>query len=235
MLMCCLQMKRWLSAIFSCSSIELASRSESGLVSRLISKIATILSACIFALGGAMIGSIAGALKGHTTEAGMLRGVGVGAVAGAITGVQLMELIINGEPFSKVALICSLLNGKIFREWVSNSVLEAYQWQISNMESSNLIVDDIFEVSTSMGLPKEVIKELPIIEFFDSNKAESRSRNCAVCFQDVMDGERARLLPSCRHLFHIHCIDQWLARRPTCPLCRQLVGSQSAINIASIN
>ncbi|XP_075477359.1 NEP1-interacting protein 2-like isoform X2 [Primulina tabacum] len=223
MLMCCLQMKRWLSAIFSCSSIELASRSESGLVSRLISKIATILSACIFALGGAMIGSIAGALKGHTTEAGMLRGVGVGAVAGAITGVQLMELIINGEPFSKVALICSLLNGKIFREW------------ISNMESSNLIVDDIFEVSTSMGLPKEVIKELPIIEFFDSNKAESRSRNCAVCFQDVMDGERARLLPSCRHLFHIHCIDQWLARRPTCPLCRQLVGSQSAINIASIN
>ncbi|XP_073029419.1 NEP1-interacting protein 2-like [Primulina eburnea] len=220
--MCCLQMKRWLSAIFSCSSIELASRSESGLLSRLISKIATILSACIFALGGAMIGSIAGALKGHTTETGMLRGVGVGAVAGAITGVQLMELIINGEPFSKVALICSLLNGKIFREW------------ISNMESSNLIVDDIFEVSTSTGLPEEVIKELPIIEF-DSSEAESRSRNCAVCFQDVMDGERARLLPSCRHLFHIHCIDQWLTRRPTCPLCRQLVGSQSAINMATIN
>lgn len=32
----------------------------------------------------------------------------------------------------QVALICSLLNGKIFREWVSNSVLEAYQWQESD-------------------------------------------------------------------------------------------------------
>ncbi|XP_073124718.1 NEP1-interacting protein-like 1 isoform X2 [Henckelia pumila] len=212
MLVNCLKMKRWLSAIFSCSSIELACGPESGLVSRLIIKIATIMSTCIFALGGAMIGSVAGALKGHTTETGMLRGVGVGAVAGAITCLQLMDLIINGEPFSKVALICSLLNGKIFREW------------ISNMESSNLIVDDVFEVSEFMGLPEEVIKELPIIEF-ESKKTETHDMiNCAICFQDVMNGERARLLPSCRHLFHIHCIDEWLTRRPTCPLCRQHFG-----------
>lgn len=219
MLMCCLQMKRWLSAIFSRSSVELTiSRSHgSGLVSRLINKIATILFTCIFALGGAMIGSVAGAIKGQTTETGMLRGVGVGGVAGAITGVQLIELIINGEPFSKVALICSLLNGKLFREW------------ISDMESSNfMIVEDIFEVSAFAGLPTKVIKELPIIEY-ESNMAETR-RNCAVCFQDVMDGECTRLLPSCGHLFHIHCIDEWLTRRPTCPLCRQHVGYVTIIN-----
>lgn len=56
----------------------------------------------IFYLGGAAIGVISGALKGQTTETGFLRGFGVGAVAGAVTGVQLMELILNGEPFSKV-------------------------------------------------------------------------------------------------------------------------------------
>lgn len=61
-----------------------------------------------FCLGGASVGSISGALKGQTTETGFLRGVGVGAVTGAFTGVQLMEIILNGEPFSKVILMCLL-------------------------------------------------------------------------------------------------------------------------------
>lgn len=55
-------------------------------------------------VGGAIVGVISGALKGQTTETGLLRGVGVGAVAGAITAVQLMELVLNGEPFSKVCV-----------------------------------------------------------------------------------------------------------------------------------
>jgi gas vesicle protein len=41
-------------------------------------------------------------MKGQTTETGFLRGSGVGAVAGAITAVQLLESITNGEPLSKV-------------------------------------------------------------------------------------------------------------------------------------
>lgn len=30
----------------------------------------------------------------------------------------------------QAALICSLVNGKIFMEWVSPAVLKAYQWQV---------------------------------------------------------------------------------------------------------
>lgn len=52
--------------------------------------------------GGATVGIITGAIKGQTTETGLLRGAAVGAVTGAITTVQLVELIVNGEPFSKV-------------------------------------------------------------------------------------------------------------------------------------
>ena len=51
------------------------------------------------------MGSIVGAMKGQTTETGFLRGSGVGAVAGAITAVQLLESITNGEPLSKVNII----------------------------------------------------------------------------------------------------------------------------------
>ncbi|KAL6623379.1 hypothetical protein ACP70R_033258 [Stipagrostis hirtigluma subsp. patula] len=43
---------------------------------------------------------------------------------------------------------------------------------------------------------------------------------CTVCLADYADGDELRRLPDCRHAFHRQCIDQWLRRRPTCPVCR---------------
>lgn len=38
----------------------------------------------------------------------------------------------NSKLVFQVAFICSLVNGKIFMEWVSPAVLKAYQWQVSD-------------------------------------------------------------------------------------------------------
>ncbi|KAI9086819.1 hypothetical protein K1719_031413 [Acacia pycnantha] len=45
---------------------------------------------------------------------------------------------------------------------------------------------------------------------------------CAVCLSSLEDGEEARLLPNCKHVFHVACIDQWLASHSTCPICRTM-------------
>lgn len=168
-----------------------------------------------------MVGIVTGAIKGQTTETGLLRGAAVGAVTGAITTVQLVELILDGEPFSKVALVCSLVNGKVFMEWVSPAVLKAYLWQVSTVESSLREISDIFDINATKGLSQEVIKKLPKYNFYAVNTCgESQEVTCAICLQDFKDGDSARVLPNCKHSFHTQCIDEWLIRHGSCPICR---------------
>ncbi|THU55524.1 hypothetical protein C4D60_Mb11t07480 [Musa balbisiana] len=48
--------------------------------------------------------------------------------------------------------------------------------------------------------------------------------DCAVCLEGFKKGERCRALPSCGHVFHVACVDRWLAKSRGCPICRALVG-----------
>nr|CAB3470606.1 unnamed protein product [Digitaria exilis] len=43
-------------------------------------------------------------------------------------------------------------------------------------------------------------------------------RECPVCLGVVKEGEMVRQLPACSHLYHVVCIDRWLAEHRTCPI-----------------
>uniref|UniRef100_A0A1D1XZ32 NEP1-interacting protein-like 1 n=1 Tax=Anthurium amnicola TaxID=1678845 RepID=A0A1D1XZ32_9ARAE len=185
---------------------------------------------CTFAVGGAMVGAITGALKGLTTESGLLRGAGIGAVAGVLVSVQLLESILHGEPLSKMALFKSLLNGKIFREWVSPAMLTAYQWQVSTFEDIEREASDIFDTSSKRGISLEAIQQLPQFKVCTMS-TEPSIQICAVCLQHFKDGESARRLPICGHLYHMTCIDRWLVRHSSCPICRQDVENHVSLEL----
>ncbi|KAL6897924.1 hypothetical protein ACP4OV_006883 [Aristida adscensionis] len=57
---------------------------------------------------------------------------------------------------------------------------------------------------------------------------EERDGQCAVCLGEMEDGELGRLLPACRHAFHVECIDAWLAVSSTCPVCRTAAAAGAA-------
>ncbi|XP_042397496.1 NEP1-interacting protein 1-like isoform X1 [Zingiber officinale] len=192
----------------------------------LVRKVAFACLTCTFALCGSMVGLISGAFKGQTTETGIFRGAGIGAIVGAFVSVEFLEAWLQGEGLPKLVIFHSLIDGKIFREWVSLALLKAYQWQINAAEvRSYRESSDMFDVNRDKGLLPNVIKRLPMFKISCDEIIDSCGRNvcCVVCLQDFIDGDTARMMPMCSHIFHVVCIDVWLVKHASCPTCRQKV------------
>lgn len=71
------------------------------------------------------------------------------------------------------------------------------------------------------GLDPSVLNALPTFKFGRADGGGAVSAvDCAVCLAALEEGELTRLLPTCRHVFHVECIDMWLYSHSSCPICR---------------
>ncbi|EPS64630.1 hypothetical protein M569_10153, partial [Genlisea aurea] len=69
------------------------------------------------------------------------------------------------------------------------------------------------------GVGRKVLEAIPISPF-SAVRGGGGDQECVVCLGELEDGDMVRLLPDCKHAFHVTCVDQWLAAHVTCPLCR---------------
>ncbi|CAA7034470.1 unnamed protein product [Microthlaspi erraticum] len=76
-------------------------------------------------------------------------------------------------------------------------------------------------VVSSRGLDPAVLRSLPVFTFSDATHKDPIE--CAVCLSEFEESESGRVLPNCKHTFHVDCIDMWFHSHSTCPLCRSLV------------
>ncbi|GKB52248.1 RING-H2 finger protein ATL16-like protein [Tanacetum coccineum] len=68
------------------------------------------------------------------------------------------------------------------------------------------------------GLDESIIEQLPMCQY--SEKGKNKLYKCVVCLNEFQASDTLRVLPSCDHGFHLHCIDIWLRNNPNCPICR---------------
>nr|CAB3495357.1 unnamed protein product [Digitaria exilis] len=175
-----------------------------GLAGRVLCAVAT----CVFAAVGSLVGAVTGSMIGMATESGVLRGAGIGAISGAVFTIEVAE--------ASRDLWYSADSGV----WTLLYMMSAISSPFAETTS------DLFETgggSSRRGLPADALRRLPEMEIAADTAVDAAGEAlcCSVCLQDFRVGEQARRLPGCRHVFHVPCIDSWLVRHGSCPLCRR--------------
>ncbi|KAG2323447.1 hypothetical protein Bca52824_016660 [Brassica carinata] len=74
---------------------------------------------------------------------------------------------------------------------------------------------------SSDGLSSRFVKKLPQFKF--SEPTTRYGNDCVVCLDGFKQGQWCRNLPGCGHVFHRKCVDAWLLKAGTCPICRARV------------
>ncbi|GAA0148988.1 hypothetical protein LIER_08277 [Lithospermum erythrorhizon] len=201
-------------------------------VSSVIGNVVSAIFTFFFALVGTLLGALTGALIGQETESGFVRGAAVGAISGAVFSIEVFEssLLLWKSDESGIScllylidVITSLLSGRLVRERIGPAMLSAVQSQMGAVEVTFEEVQNIFDTGGAKGLPDDSVEKLPTVTITnDNNFDDSGERvSCSVCLQDFQIGETVRSLPDCHHMFHLPCIDKWLVRHGSCPLCRR--------------
>lgn len=201
-------------------------------VSAIIGNVFSAIFTFFFALVGTLLGAMTGALIGQETESGFVRGAAVGAISGAVFSIEVFEssLILWQSDESGIGcllylidVIASLLSGRLVRERIGPAMLSAVQSQMGAVESSFEEIPNIFDTGGAKGLPGDSVEKIPKIIITSKNNVDASGDkvSCSVCLQDFQLGETVRSLPQCHHMFHLPCIDKWLLRHGSCPLCRR--------------
>ncbi|CAJ1950266.1 unnamed protein product [Sphenostylis stenocarpa] len=67
------------------------------------------------------------------------------------------------------------------------------------------------------GLEQVVINSYPKFPFTKDGGCDT---TCSICLCEYKDSEMLRMMPECRHYFHLCCLDPWLKLNGSCPVCR---------------
>ncbi|GMI73628.1 Arabidopsis Toxicos en Levadura 68 [Hibiscus trionum] len=85
------------------------------------------------------------------------------------------------------------------------------------------IAEDEDDGNVVVGLDQAVINSYPKFQFNkDAVAAGSTNADttCSICLCEYRDLEMLRMMPECRHCFHVSCLDAWLKLNGSCPICR---------------
>ncbi|OMO78666.1 Zinc finger, RING-type [Corchorus capsularis] len=70
------------------------------------------------------------------------------------------------------------------------------------------------------GLEPVVVAAIPTVKFNREAFSSIEDAQCSICLGEYQEKEVLRIMPKCGHNFHLSCIDIWLRKQSTCPVCR---------------
>ncbi|CAD6259937.1 unnamed protein product [Miscanthus lutarioriparius] len=73
---------------------------------------------------------------------------------------------------------------------------------------------------TRSGLEPLVIAAIPTMKYNCEAFSSKDDVQCSICLGEYREKEILRIIPTCHHSFHLACLDLWLQKQTTCPICR---------------
>ncbi|CAN6691104.1 unnamed protein product [Malus baccata var. baccata] len=65
--------------------------------------------------------------------------------------------------------------------------------------------------------------KMPPAIAYGSQEIKINCKDCVICMEDFEIDQLCQVFPSCNHTFHSNCMNTWLKKSLTCPICRNCV------------
>jgi hypothetical protein len=106
-------------------------------------------------------------------------------------------------------------NSNIFNENYDNNEFISFDIEFEFITPPNNIEENSNYFTSCKEIDQKVSKSEKI-------KKEDNLLNetCFICMDNYKVHELKRILPNCNHCFHKKCVDKWLKKRSSCPVCR---------------
>uniref|UniRef100_M1DWL2 Zinc finger protein n=1 Tax=Solanum tuberosum TaxID=4113 RepID=M1DWL2_SOLTU len=106
------------------------------------------------------------------------------------------------------------------KDFVETIVRETTNWRTYfNEDCEMILIDSLVEVAKRefMSLPtvRSIMQYLHKVDFAENEL----TKECSICMSKYLPGSEAYNMP-CNHSFHSGCIETWLLKTPSCPMCR---------------
>jgi len=97
------------------------------------------------------------------------------------------------------------------------------------MDPDNMSYEQLLALEEKMGKVEKGLSTIELSTFpvhFYKKESTKGDTTCQICQSEYEDKDKLRYLP-CFHSFHMDCIDKWLQKKLTCPVCLKEVKSKS--------
>jgi len=104
-----------------------------------------------------------------------------------------------------------------------NSMRDGHEMYCSHEELLERVVGTS-QQDTKRGATTEEIEENSEIIILETTEhiaeLKDHQKICNICLEDFQEGDQIRVLTSCSHAYHPKCIDEWLSKVASCPVCK---------------
>ncbi|BAF15521.1 RING-H2 finger protein ATL68 isoform X1 [Oryza sativa Japonica Group] len=70
------------------------------------------------------------------------------------------------------------------------------------------------------GLEPLAVAAIPTMKYNCEAFHSEDDTQCSICLSEYKEKDILRIVPICHHNFHLYCLDAWLLKQTTCPICR---------------